>query len=76
MVVRDSMKIYSVGLVVVFFGSCFWLMETEDNIKKNEIGKDELEVVIAESLGFLKNQGSDFLTNPRCNFSCPMRMKL
>ena len=70
------MKICSVGLVVVFFGSCFWLMETEDDIKKNEIGKDELEAVIADSLGFWNNRGSDLSTNLRCNFSCPMRMKL
>ena len=51
-------------------------METEDDIKKNEIGKDELEAVIADSLGFWKNHDSELSTNPRCNFSCPMRMKL
>ena len=67
---------FSVGLVIVFSGACISLMRTEDDIKMDEIGNDELQAAISESLGFWKTHGSDFSTNPRCNFSCPMRMKL
>ena len=67
---------FSVGLIIVFSGACISLMRTEDDIKMDEIGNDELQAAISESLGFWKNHRSDFSTNPRCNFSCPMRMKL
>ena len=70
------MKFFSVGLVVLFFGSCFWLVGTEDDVKMNEIRNDELQAAISESLGFWKNRHSDVSTNPRCNYICPMRMKL
>lgn len=73
---RRGLIMFSVGLVIVFSGACIELMRTEDDIKMDEIGNDELQAAISESLSFWKNRRSDFSTNPRCNFSCPMRMKL
>ena len=40
----------------------------------HEIGNAELKVAIAESLGPWINL--DYSKNKRCNFTCPMRMKL
>ena len=67
-------KLNLVGLVVLFFGSCFMVLRADSDEVLHEIGNAELKAAISESLGSWISP--DYSTNKRCNFTCPMRMKL